>query len=76
MMMNQILSNEIICPKLLMMAELRFRSIYDSKLLSINTQVLVNLYLGSLYNSGFESMVNILLPDHVMQKQKYQEKWS
>lgn len=75
-MMNQILSNEIICPKLLMMAELRFRSIYDSKLLSINTQVLVNLYLGSLYNSGFESMVNILLPDHVMQKQKYQEKWS
>ena len=51
-----------------MMAELRFRSIYDSTLLSINTQVLVNLYLGSLYNSGFESMVNILLPDHVMQK--------
>lgn len=68
MMMNQLLSNEIICPKLLMMAELRFRSIYDSKLLSINTQVLVILYLGSLYNSGFESVVSILLPDHVMQK--------
>lgn len=67
-MMNQILSNEIICPKLLMMAELRFRSIYDSKLLSISTQVLVILYLGSLYNSGFESVVNILLPDHAMQK--------
>ena len=74
--MNQILSNEIICPKLLMMAELRFRSIYDSKLLSISTQVLVILYLGSLYNSGFESVVNILLPDHAMQKWKHQEKWS
>ena len=76
MIMNQILSNDIICPKLLMMAELRFRCIYDSKLLSINMQVLVILYLGSLYNSGFECMVNILLPEYLMQKWKHEEKWS
>ena len=76
MMMNQILSNDIICPKLLMMAELRFRCIYDSKLLSINMQVLVILYLGSLYNSGFECMVNTLLPEYLMQKWKHEEKWS